>query len=81
MDRPDRERALRFLKTCQGYLETEDFQSLYELADKDLEIRSVTGCATKLLLDAGITHLIILIMFQKIVSLGLICMALSYLII
>lgn len=57
MDKPDRERALRFLKTCQGYLETGDFQSLYELADKDLEIRSVTGCVTQLLLDAGINPL------------------------
>lgn len=54
MDKHDRELALRFLKTCQGYLETGDFQSLYELADKDLKIRSITGCVTQLLLDAGI---------------------------
>lgn len=57
MDKNDRERALRFLRTCQGYLETENFHSLYELADKDLETRSVTGCVTQLLLDAGINSL------------------------
>lgn len=54
MDKHDRERALRFLKTCQGYLETGDFHSLYELADEDLETGSLTGCVTQLLLDAGI---------------------------
>ncbi len=54
MDKHDRERALRFLKTCQGYLETENFRDLYELADKDLETRSLTSCVTQLLLDAGI---------------------------
>lgn len=54
MDKHDRERAFEFLKTCQRYLETGDFQSLYKLADKDLETRSRTGCVTQLLLDAGI---------------------------
>lgn len=54
MDKNDRERALRFLKTCQGYLEKEDFHSLYELADEDLETRNLTSCVTQLLLDAGI---------------------------
>lgn len=54
MDNHDRERALRFLKTCQGYLETENFRGLYELANKDLETRTLTGCVTQLLLDAGI---------------------------
>ena len=57
MDKHDRERALRFLKTCQGYLEKGDFQSLYELADEDLTTRSITGCVTQLLLDAGINPL------------------------
>lgn len=54
MDKDNIERALRFLKTCQGYLEKEDFHSLYELAEKDLETRSLTGCVTQLLLDADI---------------------------
>lgn len=54
MDKHDRERALRFLKTCQGYLKKGDFQSLYKLADEDLETRSLTSCVTQLLLDADI---------------------------
>lgn len=57
MDKNDRERALRFLKTCQGYLETGDFQSLYELAEKDLEARSITSQVTQVLLDASINPL------------------------
>lgn len=54
MDKHDRERAFGFLKICQGYLETEDFRSLYELADKGLETRPLTGYVTQLLLNAGI---------------------------
>lgn len=57
MNKHERELALRFLKTCQGYLETGDFQSLYELAYRDLETRNLVGCVTQLLLDAGINPL------------------------
>lgn len=57
MDKNDRDQALRFLKTCQRYLETGDFQNLYELADKDFGTRKATSCITQLLLDAGINPL------------------------
>lgn len=57
MDKHDRERALRFLKTCQRYLETGDFHSIYELAGGDLTTRPTTSYVTQVLLDAGINPL------------------------
>lgn len=57
MDNYNRDKILRFLKSHQGYLENEDFQTLYELADYNFETSKDIGFLTETLLDAGINPL------------------------
>lgn len=54
MDKYGREQALNFLRSCKGYLETENFGDMYKLANRDFSVRVFTGYVTQLLLDAGI---------------------------
>lgn len=57
MDNHDRYRIIRFLKSCQGYLENENFKDLYELANTDFETSRDIGFLTQVLLDANINPL------------------------